>query len=115
MRLNVIGTTTVDGRISANGLNGGYDTTTQSGAGHVTYRFWAGGGGSGGSIYLDTATLSGAGSIATAGGTVGNYKAGGGAGGRIFINSNSDTFTGTVNAAGGWGWQTGGAGTVVRQ
>ena len=96
IRLNVMGTLQVDGRISAAGMAGASANA---------------GGGSGGSILLTVATLSGAGVIAADGGA-GNGLGGGGGGGRIAITYTANTFSGALSAWGGGGYAWGGAGTI---
>lgn len=100
VKLNVVGTTTVNGSITATGQ-------TRSGRG---------GGGSGGAIYISTATLAGTGSI-TANGGGGGQGAGGG--GRIAIfYSSTDTFyndgagSGTITVDYGSGSNAGVPGTT---
>jgi hypothetical protein len=93
--VNVGGTLTVEGQISANGL-----TASASG-----------GGGSGGSLWLTAGTLAGTGSILVNGGA-GSGPGGGGAGGRLAIYYASNLFTGTLTALGAAGYQNGGAGTI---
>jgi hypothetical protein len=100
MRLDVSGTLTVDGSISANGTDG-----TSSGAG----------GGSGGSLWLDVGTFSGSGTIYAVGGD-GEFfgGGGGGAGGRILVSCRSNQFAGNISANGGEGFLlAGGAGTIL--
>ncbi|MBK7048327.1 MAG: hypothetical protein IPH48_17870 [bacterium] len=105
VRLDVHGSLTVDGQISANGGSGTGDNYYQSG-----------GGGSGGSIYLTVGTLAGGGEITANGGASGGGgAAGGGGGGRIAVHCDADSYTGTYLATGGSvgvGGQRGGAGTV---
>lgn len=96
IRLNVTGTLQVDGRISAAGMPG---ATANAG------------GGSGGSVWLTVATLSGAGVIAADGGA-GIGLGGGGGGGRIALAYNANAFSGVISARGGGGWAWGGAGTI---
>ncbi|MDR3643006.1 MAG: DUF2341 domain-containing protein [Candidatus Doudnabacteria bacterium] len=81
------GTTTINGNISANG-------TQLSGSD---------GGGSGGSIYLTTNTLSGTSSLSAIGGNSlsGNGIGGGGGGGRIAVYYTTDNSTVSYSAAGG--------------
>ncbi|WP_413294432.1 beta strand repeat-containing protein [Bdellovibrio sp. HCB185ZH] len=79
--LNVTGTLTVDGTLSARG-----NTGTNAG------------GGSGGSLKVSTSTLAGAGTITVAGGT----GQGSGGGGRAYIAySTTNSFSGTFSAAPG--------------
>jgi hypothetical protein len=82
IRLNVAGTLTLRGSISANGTAG------QGAAGC----------GAGGSIYVTADTIEGNGSMYARGGE-GSW--GGGSGGRIAITCNHDLYTGSVNAPGG--------------
>ena len=94
--INVAGTLTINGNISANGGNGMKPSP-----------YWpASGGGSGGSVYITTNTLTGSGLITANGG---ESKAGGGAGGRIAVYYESNDFDGLIEAFGKNG---GGAGTV---
>ena len=92
--LNVTGTLTVNGRLSANGKDGDVNS----------------GGGSGGALSVTVSTLAGSGVISANGGA-GNGSAGGGGGGRIAIVATSNPFTGPITANGGNGWVPGGAGT----
>ncbi|MBU1018626.1 MAG: DUF2341 domain-containing protein [Patescibacteria group bacterium] len=76
--LDVLGTLTVNGTISADGTVGGLDGTQ------------AAGGGSGGGVYINAATLSGIGTVSAAGGNGVNSSdntrdGGGGGGGRIAV------------------------------
>lgn len=97
MRLTVRGLLTVDGLISADG------TVSQ---------FTNGGAGSGGSIWIETRELGGAGTIRADGGTGSSSTADGG-GGRVAVYYDSSTFTGQMMATGGTsGACLGGAGTV---
>lgn len=95
MQLSVGSTLLVNGRLSANGMNGDFNS----------------GGGSGGAIRLQAATLSGDGVISVVGGD-GNGTAGGGGGGRIAIYFTTNLFSGTLSACGGSGALAGGAGTI---
>ena len=89
-------TLTVNGRLSANGMSGGYNA----------------GGGAGGSLYLASInTLTGNGIIAANGGGNSGW-AGGGGGGRIALNCVNNTFSGQLSTAGGNGAYPGGAGTI---
>jgi VCBS repeat-containing protein len=76
VRLDVVGTLTVNGPVTANG--GGAPTGTSSGSG----------GGSGGSIYITAGTLAGSNNINANGGS-GYQLGGGGSGGRIAIFYNT--------------------------
>jgi len=98
IRLDVGGTLTVDGVLTAAGNNGG------------TYS----GGGSGGSIHLTVDTLAGTGAISVNGGLSGQATySGSGGGGRIAIEYTTDAFEGAISAtAGANGYQRGGAGTI---
>jgi hypothetical protein len=90
-------TLTVNGRLSANGLNGGLNA----------------GGGSGGSLYLlNLLNLTGSGIISANGGAATGSAGGGGGGGRIALICTSNNFTGLLSAAGGNGLYPGGAGTI---
>ncbi|MDE3067932.1 MAG: carboxypeptidase regulatory-like domain-containing protein [Verrucomicrobiota bacterium] len=99
LHLVVNGTLDVEGRISANGMDG-----TLLGAG----------GGAGGSLWLSAGTFSGSGTIYANGGAGDKFGGGGGgAGGRIAIYFNTNRFTGTLSAKGGAGFDlAGGAGTI---
>jgi hypothetical protein len=92
----VNGTLQVDGQLRADGAGSGN-----------------GRGGSGGSLWLVTNTLSGAGIISASGGNTGN-NGGGGGGGRIVVYAFANNFsTGTVQANGGSdNHSSGAAGTV---
>ena len=94
----------MDGELTADGNDG----RTQS--------VYGSGGGSGGSVYLTAAALSGAGVISADGGDGGDGywdQGGGGGGGRIAVYyEDMSQFTGTVQAQGGWGYEYGGAGTI---
>ncbi len=82
--LDVGGTVTIEGTLSANGARS-------------TYR---GGGGSGGSVWLKTAVLAGDGTISADGGVASGSLAGGGGGGRIAIETAQNDFTGSLRARG---------------
>ena len=100
IRLDVTGTLDIEGTVSVDGSVGGSATI-------------AGGGGSGGSVYITTGTLDGGGSISADGGTGGNSTnsnsedGGGGGGGRIAIHYTVDSssylsgMTDTSNTAAG--------------
>ncbi|HLO39933.1 MAG TPA: immunoglobulin domain-containing protein [Phycisphaerales bacterium] len=97
IRLNVEGSLTIDGIISANG---------QSTPGNQAA------GGSGGSIWITCATLAGSGSLTATGGGGNTSFSGGGGGGRVAIYYASGTYSGTFDASGGVGYLgSGGAGT----
>ena len=104
IRLDVGGTLTVNGAVSAKGTDGG--------AGNVYTAYWSGGGGSGGSIYLDVGTLAGSGTISVNGGNGGwANRAGGGGGGRIAMYFENYTYSGSVTVSGGAGAEYGKNGT----
>ena len=76
---------------------------------------WAGnvGGGAGGSIFIRTARLTGAGSIRADGGRGGTQNGGGGGGGRIALHvTDASAFAGTVSADRGTGAYDGDVGTI---
>ncbi len=101
VRLIVSNTLTVDGRVTANGLNGASDNS---------------GGGAGGSIFITAQTLAGKGVILADGG-VGEWIDGGsGGGGRIALHTGALTFTGELFARGGTGGrERGGAGSIYKK
>lgn len=99
LRLQVNRHTQLDGAIRANGI---------AGAGGA----FPGGGGSGGSLFLDLDTLTGIGTIEAKGGNSGGPSAGGGAGGRIALKVRDNSFTGSYLVQGGLGAQPGGRGTL---
>lgn len=86
--LNLSGTLTLEGKIEADGQNGGYNQS----------------GGSGGSIYVRAGALAGSGSISANGGD-GNTYGGGGGGGRIaaYYDTLSNFALSNVTANGGTG------------
>ncbi|MFZ0035462.1 MAG: hypothetical protein WAK60_10820, partial [Sedimentisphaerales bacterium] len=86
IRLNVYNLI-VNGKINANGADGGIAPSGNKG-----------GGGSGGSVYITAEQLSGSGLISANGG-YGSY--GGGGGGRITIYYSTSTFQGTIGFKGG--------------
>jgi hypothetical protein len=101
--LNIGGTLTVDGSMSANGFD-----ALQDGAG----------GGSGGSIWVMARTVRGSGSISADGGSGEFFGGGGGGGGRIAIYyltnpGHTNNFTGTMTAYGGDGQYWGDDGSVL--
>ncbi|NUL82270.1 MAG: hypothetical protein HUU60_06055 [Armatimonadetes bacterium] len=105
LKLVVAGQLRVDGRLSANG--------------GTCFSNW-GGGGSGGSLWLNVGHLAGTGSIQTLGGNVSSIcdgdRAGGGGGGRMAIYYGGSDFTGQIQAFGGYtgceSIRRGGAGTI---
>ncbi|MCB2153783.1 hypothetical protein KQI84_02760 [bacterium] len=102
MKVNVGGTLTIDGIVSANGSEGIVASNTRSGAG------------SGGSLWLNCATLAGSGQINANGadGDVSAHLGGAGGGGRIAVYANTNNYIGEVTAFGGDGQQGAGAGTI---
>ena len=95
--LNVNGTLTLGGTVSANGA---------AGIGQGS------GGGSGGSLWLNVGTLAGVGTLSACGG-LGNDVGGAGGGGRIAVYYQNSSFTGTMKAWGpGSGASVAGAGTI---
>ncbi|RLC36193.1 hypothetical protein DRH27_05590, partial [Candidatus Falkowbacteria bacterium] len=110
VKLVITGTTTIFGTVIADGSVG---------------RGWQGGGGSGGSIYINTATLEGAGTITVNGGNGSNDNTavgnGGGGGGRIAVYYTTDSSSIVYNAYGGVGsgatslQNIGGAGTIYKK
>ncbi|MEW6027825.1 MAG: hypothetical protein AB1599_11110, partial [Planctomycetota bacterium] len=105
VKIVVSGGMTVNGIVSADGFIGG------------EYGDDGGGGGAGGSIWIDTNSLSGSGVIRANGGDGKNGGAGdggGGGGGRIAVHYSNSSYTGAYQAYGGEGTaaQDGGAGTV---
>lgn len=109
IRVNVSGMLTVDGRISSNGGNGGYDPNWCS---------YGAGGGSGGAIYITAGLLNGAGTINANGGhghINGCGYGGGGGGGRIAVYYQTSTFSGIAEAKGGNGYQNGEDGTIYEE
>ncbi|TAL07023.1 MAG: hypothetical protein EPO07_00925, partial [Verrucomicrobia bacterium] len=101
IKLTVSGAATINGAISANGMNA---TNSRSG------------GGAGGSIWISCASISGNGGLTANGGAGEPIFGGGGGGGRIAIlPMTTDSFTGGIAAYGGNGWKYGGAGTIHRK
>ena len=86
VRLNISGSLTLNGKITANGGSGNNDAYT--------------GGGSGGSIYIIARSLAGSGLLTANGGGSG-YAGGGGGGGRIAVYYQTSAFAGTAQAKGG--------------
>lgn len=95
LTFDISGALTVNGRLSANGLNGGFNS----------------GGGSGGSLNVSAFTLGGSGVISANGGSASGV-AGGGSGGRVALICTANNFTGRLAAGGGNGAYPGGAGTI---
>jgi uncharacterized protein DUF11 len=106
IRINCLGTMTVDGEILSNG-NNGVNSSNSAGTG----------GGSGGSIHITTDILAGVGSISANGGGGGAYSSilmgGGGSGGRISVYYRTSTFSGSTFASGGAGYNNGEDGTII--
>jgi hypothetical protein len=104
VKLDVSGTLTLNGVITANGNNGTGSYSNYSG------------GGSGGGIWINAGTLAGAGSLTANGGAGGVYSSsfgGSGGGGRISINYTTDSSTITSFAhSGSVNGRYGGAGTI---
>ena len=101
LTLNVAGSIVVNGRLSANGTAGGFNS----------------GGGAGGSLYLSTLTSQSSGSISgngiiSANGGSATGRGGSGGGGRISLVYPNNNFTGQLSASGGSGTYPGGAGTI---
>jgi len=94
IRLDATGTITIDGVIRANGSDGNAAD-------------YGGGGGSGGSVYITSASLAGSGSVLAEGATGGsgvNDPGAGGGGGRVsmkFTVSDSFSGSGTISVAAG--------------
>ena len=102
LELNLTGTITIDGTLSADGSNGNYYGGADSG------------GGSGGSVWITSGTLSGSGVISAHGGNGDRETiAFGGGGGRIDVSGTTDDFSGTMSVIGGNGYATGEDGTIV--
>lgn len=102
------GTVTINGLITANGVAGTKSADNQT----------AGGGGAGGSIWVEAGTLAGSGQVQAKGGGSDNttsYFGGGGGGGRVaLICTTTTTFpAGNVSVAAGIGSQNGQVGTLV--
>ncbi len=104
---NGTGTINIDGTVSA---NGGYPSST------------SGGGGAGGSIWINapSGTIDGTGTISANGGDgYLNNSRGGGGGGRIAIYNSTDNSTWTTQAYGGdagnTSYQRGGAGSIYKK
>jgi hypothetical protein len=100
VRLNVANVLTIDGRVSANGVNGTINNT---------------GGGAGGSVYLTAKTIAGQGAILADGGSGEWIDGGGGGGGRIALHASTIAFAGELFARGGGGHQRGGAGSIYKK
>ncbi|UYL09042.1 hypothetical protein B9G69_000440 [Bdellovibrio sp. SKB1291214] len=90
IKLNVAGTLTVSGIITANG-----------GAAGASSGGMASGGGAGGSIWINAGTLAGAGAIRANGGAGVSTYSGGGGGGLVAVYYGTSSYTGAVTANGG--------------
>ncbi|KAI8481428.1 hypothetical protein Bbelb_408020, partial [Branchiostoma belcheri] len=91
------GVVEIDGSLHADGTEPLYDLN---------------GGGSGGSVYINTTTFKGTGLVSTNGGS--SPSGGGGGGGRVAIHSANNTFSGVIQAFGGRSsYEVGGAGTIL--
>ncbi|MDD5146475.1 MAG: fibronectin type III domain-containing protein [Candidatus Pacebacteria bacterium] len=103
VELNVTGTLTLNGFITANGSDGA-----------KTSSYGEGGGGSGGSIYITVNTLTGNGTTTANGGNGAGSYSGAGGGGRIAIYYTTDNSSTTKQAFGGGttGYRKGGAGAI---
>lgn len=97
IRLDVAGTVTVNGRLSADGAGAPPNNA---------------GGGSGGSIWITAHAVSGAGIIRANGGAGEWVDGGGGAGGRIALYYTQNEFSGILTTVGAGGSGIGGAGTI---
>ncbi len=97
VRLEVAGTVTVNGRLSADGAGAPVNNT---------------GGGSGGSIWITAQAIAGEGSIRANGGPGEWVDGGGGGGGRIALYYGQLEFAGALTAVGAGGSGIGGAGTI---
>ena len=100
--LNILDNLTINGQILADGTEGLTGTSS--------YLFDGSGGGSGGTISINTSILGGIGNITSVGGDggediEGSHNGGGGGGGRIKVNLdvNISGFTGQTNVSGGTG------------
>ncbi len=101
VKLILTGSLTLNGTISSNG-NAGLNISSNPS-----------GGGSGGSVWIEANSISGAGTISAAGGA-GINGSGGGGGGRVYVKYATNTYTGTATAAKGVGGSTSSvAGSVV--
>jgi len=96
IRLQVVGTLTLDGQITANGQQTGSYSSR-----------W--GGGAGGSILVETRNLTGSGKFA-ANGAIGCQQSGGGGGGRVAVYYQQSDFTGGTNCTVSRGLENYGAG-----
>ena len=97
IRLEVAGTLTVNGAVTANGKAALFQNT---------------GGGAGGSVWLNVGTLGGNGAITANGGAGEPVNGGSGGGGRVALYYLTDNFTGVATASGAGGALPGQNGTV---
>jgi hypothetical protein len=97
IQLTIGGTLTVNGSVTASGLNATNDRS---------------GGGSGGGIWLSGGTIAGSGFIMADGGAGEPVTGGGGGGGRIALYYTNNSFSGILSARGAAGATRGGAGTI---
>jgi hypothetical protein len=95
---NVANNFNLNGNLQSNGYNGGISGTSSCG------NLRSSGGGSGGSIFINTSNLIGYGVLSSDGGTSGftdcSYLAGGGSGGRIAIYESLNSFNGKISIVG---------------
>ena len=110
IQLKVTGTLALDGLITANGAAG----TEYGGVSDMVASSGGGLGGSGGSIYITAATITGSGSMTATGGVGGPTGGGGGSGGRIAVlyTTNSGFDLTKITANGGTASHPGSRGTV---
>jgi RHS repeat-associated protein len=110
IQLNVTGTLKLDGSITANGAAG----TEYGGVSDTVATSGGGLGGSGGSIYITAATVTGSGSMTATGGVGGPSGGGGGGGGRIAVlyTANSGFNLASITANGGTAANPGSRGAV---
>ena len=101
VRLEINGSLILYGAINADGLDG----------------LPRGGGGSGGSIYVITESISGTGTISADGGdwSPDHYYAGGGSGGRVALCYDTSAYNGEITAKGGLGFYNGASGTIYKK
>jgi RHS repeat-associated protein len=105
LQIAVGGNLLLNGIISANGNDG----QTQS----TFFGSWSGGGGSGGSLWLQATNFSGTGTLSANGGNAGGMTlGGGGGGGRIAYYAQNNSFSGSITDVGGVGGQHGNPGSI---
>jgi len=113
VKIEVSNNFTLNGEINASGEDGECKY----------YGYTAGGGGSGGSVLIQTNIFSGSGKIIANGGsgmvgyckTYDRARGGGGAGGRVAVYRKVDSFSGGIFVNGGEGRYSGQNGSIVRQ